>query len=465
MGFDPIVYNEIKKLAKKLIDPKDVYNIIENNKISSIYPGTITYINGKLVYWDIYSTSLQNKFFGNITAVNNIDTGIYSITVDQDINIDSFTGINYLLLKREDENGIPQDIPQPYLIDLNNPNTDFSKNKIVIKSVDISKNIVDPGENAPQVNDQVYQSGSWKMVLSENTDINSNSSTGSGLTEDFMKTQITVLDQQINILEKYKTALENAGYSEDDPEYIKTVNQLNYYNAQKNFYQALIDCDKCDPNDDSTWTDTVVAAHNYLTAAEDDLNVPPPSTKEIIIKSIDKIGLSVMGSIDIYMTGYFEDAPDPTSTSLPNWISSLDYTNVDTAHFKGKDQGFVGMNDNLGVNYAIFKGSYSADEGGTGYVKFIIDIADAAGVASQRQNYKYEAFSALFKIKERNFWDYTGGNKTWEYFVNMTPVTNDYNSSDYGKYQIYCEVKAYKDYHNAVIGARWFSTLNKFQGF
>jgi len=462
MAFDPIVFNMLKRLSKKIIDPKDLYNLIDSDQTQDILPGTLSYINGKLVYWDIYSTSISNKFFGNITNVKTIETGRYLITLDQSNDYSKYT---YVLLKRNDENGIPQDLSVLYKFDLDNTLNDFENNKIVIEAYDyINNSIIDPGENAPQVGDLLYQAGSWKMVLSETTEINT-STTQYGLTSEYMSTQVTTLIQQIDILEKYKTALENAGYTEDDPEYVKTVNQLNYYIAEKNFYEALLNCSTCDPNDETTWTDEVKAAKTALDEAQNALNVPPPSTKEIIIKSIDKIGLSVMGSIDIYMTGTYEDPPSPTTTSMPDWIENLEYTDVNTSNFRGVNQGFVGMNEDLGVNYAEFKGSYDANQGGTGYVKFIIDVAKVAGIESQRQNYKYEAFSALFKIKERNFWDYTGGSKTWQYFVNMTPLTNDYTSPNYGKYQIYCEVKAYKDYHNAVIGARWFATLNKFQGF
>ena len=462
MAFDPIVYNLLKKLSKKIIDPKELYKIIDSDKINDILPGTITYLNGKLVYWDIYSTSISNKFFGKITNVEDISTGVYLITLNQS---NDFVKFKYVLLKRNDENGIPQDLPVLYILDLNNSLNDFSNNKIVIKAYDyVNNKIIDPGENRPQINDLLYQAGSWKMVLSENTDVNMTTSSTS-LTPEYVSNQIVYLTQQIDILNKYKEALEKAGYTSDDPEYIKTVNQLNYYKALKNFYQALLNCSSCDPNDESTWTSAVISAKNKLENAKKALNVPPPSTKEIIIKSIEKIGLSIMGSIDIYMTGTYEDPPTPTSTAKPDWIENLNYTNVRTSNFTGVNAGFVGMNDKLGVNYAEFKGSYNANEGGSGYVKFIIDVAKAAGVENQRQNYKYEAFSALFKIKERNFWDYTGGSKTWQYFVNMTPLTNNYTSPNYGKYQIYCEVKAYKDYHNAIIGARWFATLNKFQGF
>jgi len=470
MSFDPILYNEFKKVEKLIMPPDQVKKMIEQE--SKIPPGLITYIDGQLKFWDITKSSINSKYYGKLTSITVLSTDEDGNGCSFLIVFDSNTSNNndlkkidgYLIMKRLDSNGIPQDINQPYIVDYDDSKSDPDNYKIVIKPIDlINTDNTTCILEGPQVDDMVYSAGSWQMILSQDSNVNVN--TSGGLTPDYLQSQVVTLNNQINMLETYKTALDNAGYSDSDPEYIKTTNQLNYDSAIKDFYQALLDCDSCDPNDETTWNDEVTAADQKVKDAADAMNVPPPSTKEIIIQSIDKIGLSVMGSIDIYMTGHFEDAPDPTDTTQPDWLQNLSYTDNDTSHFKGKDQGFVGMNNAMGVNYAIFKGSYNANAGGTGYVSFDIDVAEAAGVGAQRQNYKYSAFSALFKIKERNFWDYTGGHKTWQYFVNMTPKTSDITSPEYGKFHIYCEVKAYKDYHNAIIGARWFATLNKFQGF
>ena len=460
-SFDGYIVRNLNNINNKIPDPKKVFEKIDNDQ--EIKPGALSYINGNMVYYDITSSDISSSLdLGRITKVEKLHNNITRVTTDNNASFDSLDAKKYIIVQRKDSNGLPQDIHRPYkAVNINKNNK-----TIDLKPVDMTTfKLSDTISADLKVKDKLVTAGVWKLLLSQSTQLNNTTKKKEGITREDLINQNKSIKNQINSLQTYLKALDDAGYSHDDPEYLKTKRNLDYQQALYNFNRALIDCESCDLNDSSTWSSNVNNKKKALDDAKKALNVPPPSTKEIIIKAIDKIALSVMGSIDIYFTGYKEDAPNPTTSSRPSWITNLDYTNKNTRHFKGKKQGFVGMNKNMGVNYAIFKGSYNADVGGTGHIKFVLDVAKAAGVASTRQNYKYEAFSALFKIKERNFWDYTGGQHTWQYFVNMTPVTNDPKSSDYGKFKIYCELSAYKDYHNAIIGARWFSTLNKFQGF
>ena len=411
------------------------------------------------MFYDITSTGLTNYSLGKITNVK-IKNNKAIVTTDDNTNFSKIKNEEYFIVKRKDTNGIPKDINKPYKI----TNVDKANFKLTLEPVNTTTYEIDLSITPDiKTNDILYQAGTWKMVLSQSTDINAKNT--ENITKDDLKTQNVSLETQIKTLQSYLSALQNAGYTNSDPEYIKTYNQLKYYQALYTFNKELIDCKTCDPKDENTWNNNVKTAKTDLIKAEKILQTPPPSTKEIIIQSINKIGLSVMGSIDIYITGHYENPPSPTNTSIPSYISNINITNVHTSHFKGTSVGIKGTNKNLGVNYMLIKASYNASQGGTATVKFTIDVAEAAGISDQRNNYDFQAFSALFKIKERNFWDYTGGNKTWQYFVNMVPVTTDKNSPNWGKYNIECQVSAYKDYHNAIIGARWFATMNKFRGF
>jgi len=454
--YDPKVLEDLKS---QILSGTEVMDLLQQNKMPK--PGAVAYIRGKLMYYDITHSSISNFNLGYVQDVLE-KTGNYTIfTTDNNTNFDKISDSLYFIVKRKDENNIPSDIPIPFKIEI----VDESTNKLKAISVNLDNYSIDEEGDPPdiQVGDLIIQSGVWELLLAQETDLMSLDE--KKLSKEYLSNQLKVIQNQIEILTSYKSSLENAGYSEDDPEYIKTVRQLNYQQALKEFYSAILDCETCDPNDESTWNDEVIAKKENLDEAKHELELPPPSTKEIIIKTIDRIGLSVMGSIDIYLTGYYEDPPSVTQAGVPDYISNVNLTNTHTSHFSGTSVGIKGINENLGVNYLLVKGSYNTDVKGTSNLSFVIDIAKVAGVEAQRGNYKYEAFSALFKVREHNFWDYTGGNVTWEYFVNMTPLTNDSSNPDYGKFRIDCQIKAYKDYHNANLGARWFATLNKIKGF
>jgi hypothetical protein len=114
--------------------------------------------------------------------------------------------------------------------------------------------------------------------------------------------------------------------------------------------------------------------------------------------------------------------------------------------------------------------SYTVTDGGSPVAGVISDICTSSGTAiapKWKGNFRINAFSALFKMREINFWDYGGtanpNNATWEYSVNMTPVTNNPDSSSYGKYTVNSTIYAAQYYHNANLGARWLGTATKFR--
>lgn len=457
--YDPDVLNDLKS---RIMSTDEVFELLNQDKIPK--PGSLVYVRGKLMYYDITKSSISNMNLGHVVSVVESQQNYTIFTTDNNTKFEDISDDKYFIVKRNDANGIPSDVPSPFRIEV----VDVNTNKLKAIKVSLDTYEIDPEGEPPdiQVDDLVIQAGSWEMLLSQPTDITSgDEEEDNTINKDYLQTQLSQIQDQIDILSSYLNALTNAGYSEDDPEYIKTNRQLEYQQALHDLYEAIINCEQCDPNDQSTWTDEVLQKQQILNDKKQQLELPPPSTKEVIIRTIEKIGLSVMGSIDIYLTGFYEDPPAVTSAGIPSYISNVSMTDVQTSHFRGTSVGIKGTNENLGPNYLLVKGSYNADVKGTSSLSFILDIAKVAGVEGQRSNYKYEAFSALFKVKERNFWDYTQGSVTWEYFVNMVPLTNDPDSANYGKYRISCEIRAYKDYHNANLGARWFATLNKFRGF
>jgi len=453
--YDPKVLEELKEQYRT---GREVIELVSSEQ--PIKPGTMAYINGKMMFYDITKSDVANFSLGEVVSIVEEGTNYVIVTTNDNSNFEKIRDGIYFLVRRENENGIPEDVPQPFRVEV------VDENQKKLKLIKIDLNTLEDADSKPdvQVHDIIVQAGSWQMILSESSQIQSQSE--GELSKDEIRKMLPSIQNQIQTLQAYLEAMENAGYTEDDPEYVKTQRQLEYQQALYDFYNALINCSSCDPNDESTWTSEVRNKKQALDQAKENLNIPPPSTKEVIIKTIEKIALSVMGSIDIYLTGYYEDPPsDLTSTGVPEWVSDVSITNVSTAHFRGTSVGIKGLKEDWGPNYMVIKASYNADVKCRSDISFIIDVAKVAGVEQQRGNYRYEAFSALFKVRERNFWDYDGGNVTWEYYVNMVPLTTDPDSEDYGKYRISCQIMAYKDYHNANLGARWFATLNKFRGF
>lgn len=132
----------------------------------------------------------------------------------------------------------------------------------------------------------------------------------------------------------------------------------------------------------------------------------------------------------------------------------------------------ITYNGTLGGNTALYV---------RGTVTMVFDAAVAAGLEDNefngdkvnpkwRGNYRYSAFSALFKVREERFWNVTGKTTTkarslFNYEINMAPITSDADSSDYGKYTVTIKVASPASYNSANIGLRWLVTVNKFRNF
>lgn len=179
--------------------------------------------------------------------------------------------------------------------------------------------------------------------------------------------------------------------------------------------------------------------------------------------------VTAIGSLDFQFTVGNAYAGYVDAAGTPSYIS-----NASNATILGNASG-------LGQNYTVINTAYT---GGSTYkawgsIAMTIDVAKAAGLSdvqyipgtstinpAWKGNYNFSAFSSLFKIREYNFWDYPtynadAANATFEYSVNMIPVTNDYTSASYGKYNVSSTVYASATYHSANLGARWMGVATK----
>lgn len=215
-------------------------------------------------------------------------------------------------------------------------------------------------------------------------------------------------------------------------------------------------------------------------------NVPEPTGANSAVRLSDLVSLpsdlfiNVLGSLDIQLTATNALDGSVTQAGAPSYI------------YNQSNASITGQANTVGQNYSVINSTYNTTGGG-GYraiVTMRIDVANAAGLSNTRYisgmaeteantrpdwkgNYDFQAFSALFKLYEINFWDYPwlsgaspgsaakGTGATFAYFVNMTPVTSDYTSVYWGHYNIECNVYAVATYHNANIGARWFGLATK----
>jgi hypothetical protein len=199
--------------------------------------------------------------------------------------------------------------------------------------------------------------------------------------------------------------------------------------------------------------------------------------------------ITAIGSLDMQFTvqNIYTGSVDQPGT--PNYISN--FVNPQTSPPLNNGAGtsqvtapyILGNATSLGVNYTVINTQYGSAEGAisggyaygtSGTVTMVIDIAKACGLENNKflpdgvtinpawkGNYKFDAFSSLFKMKEYYFWDYVGGQDTFEYSVNMIPQTNDFENVNYGKYNVSSTLYASASYHSANLGARWMGIATK----
>jgi hypothetical protein len=199
--------------------------------------------------------------------------------------------------------------------------------------------------------------------------------------------------------------------------------------------------------------------------------------------------ITAIGSLDMQFTvqNIYTGSVDQPGT--PNYISNFTNPQYSPPLVLGGGTAqntapyILGNASSLGVNYTVintqygsvggsYSGGYAYNTSGT--VTMVIDIAKACGLEDNQYlpggttinpawkgNYKFDAFSSLFKMKELYFWDYIGTHATFEYSVNMIPQTNDYTNANYGKYNVSSTLYGAASYHSANLGARWMGIATK----
>lgn len=413
----------------------------EQLQISVLKPGTISYSSGVLNYWSLDVINYNNNTkFGVVAGVNGNDITINPDTIDV---LDNLIIDKSILIFEEEVDGKMETIIQNYQVSAKNGNV------ITVYPLDATGERDDGITNTIAVNQTCWQAGGWKLLISDFLDKGTETATATNR-QDYVN--------RINEQGQLITDMLSSGYKEGDRDIVIAQAWKVVYEKELILFDAIAAVSNYDENNKPQ---TVLDAELEVANAKKGTIVPPPSTKEIIVNTLENISLTVLGSLDIGIDGSYSNLPSVTQSGVPSYISNFGYHGT----YRGTPS-IKGINTTLGNNYTVIRGYYDAANGGRSDISFTIDMCKAAGLEeSQRKNYKYEGFSALFKMNERNFWDYTGSQKTWQYLVNMTPLTSDPDSTDYGKYRIFCQVYAYKYYHSAQIGGRWLAIMNKYRNF
>jgi hypothetical protein len=197
--------------------------------------------------------------------------------------------------------------------------------------------------------------------------------------------------------------------------------------------------------------------------------------------------ITTIGSLDLQFTTVNSYAASVDASGTPSYItnfsnaqyspplvSGIGTTNQTVAPY------ILGNASSLGTDYTVINAQYGAVRSGFSYshvngtVTMVIDLANASGLQDNQYlpgtsqinpawkgNYKFDAFSSLFKMKEYNFYDYFGAQDTFEYSVNMIPKSLDYTNANYGKYDVSAVLWAAQAYHSANLGARWMGIATK----
>lgn len=209
--------------------------------------------------------------------------------------------------------------------------------------------------------------------------------------------------------------------------------------------------------------------------------------------------------ISNFVCNYFSGAPLNTgySSTTPD-----DYNNMGTP--QSGPPAIIGNASTKGVNYTIINAQYNRDPSNyddsgnlissnnfqtptsrlsytsgsvavnvMGIITMVIDAAVAAGLEDNkymvsdptrinpkwRGNFKYTAFSSLFKIREERFWNRAYQHNNFAQEIQMTAVTTDPDSSDYGKFNVTIKAESSSSAHARNLGFRWLVSIVKNRNF
>jgi hypothetical protein len=96
--------------------------------------------------------------------------------------------------------------------------------------------------------------------------------------------------------------------------------------------------------------------------------------------------------------------------------------------------------------------------------KYMLDDPNRIN-AKWRGNFRYTAFSSLFKIREERFWDRAYQNNNFSQEIQMTAITDDPESPDYGKFNVTIKAESPRSDFAKNLGFRWLVSTVKYRNF
>jgi len=207
--------------------------------------------------------------------------------------------------------------------------------------------------------------------------------------------------------------------------------------------------------------------------------------------------------ISNFVCNYFSGAPLNTGYSS---TTNDDYNTLGTP--QSGPPSIIGNASSRGVNYTIINAQYNRDPSNydnsgnllssnskypapigrltyvTGSVAvnvmsiitLVIDAAKASGLEDTkyigtyinpkwRGNFKYSAFSSLFKVREERFWDRRYEHNNFAQEIEMTAVTTDPDSANYGKFNVTIKAESPRSDFAKNLGFRWLVSIVKYRNF
>jgi hypothetical protein len=222
------------------------------------------------------------------------------------------------------------------------------------------------------------------------------------------------------------------------------------------------------------------------------------SIQNKLTSSVDSSGTP--NYISNFVCNYFSGAPLNTGYSS---TTNDDYNTLGTP--QSGPPSIVGNASSKGVNYTVINAQYNRDPsnyddsgnllsvGGyqtpvgrltytsgsvavnvMGIITMVIDAAKASELEDNkyvgdrinpkwRGNFRYTAYSSLFKIREERFWNRAAGNFAQE--IQMVAVTTDPDNANYGKFNVTIKAESPSSVHAKNLGFRWLVSIVKYRNF
>jgi hypothetical protein len=227
------------------------------------------------------------------------------------------------------------------------------------------------------------------------------------------------------------------------------------------------------------------------------------SIQNKLTSSVDSSGTP--NYISNFVCNYFSGAPLNTGYSS---TTNDNYNNMGTP--QSGPPSIIGNASSKGVNYTIINAQYNRDPSNyddsgnlistnnfqtpssrlsytsgsvavnvMGIITLVIDAAVASGLEDNkymvddptrinpkwRGNFKYTAFSSLFKIREERFWNRAYNHNNFAQEIQMVAVTADQDSANYGKFNVTIKAESSSSEFAKNLGFRWLVSIVKNRNF